>query len=320
MTSSARAAADIYLISPSGAVEPGAPVQRAIDNLARAGLTARLDPAALRVRQRFAGSDADRAGAFARAAAQPAPIVMITRGGYGLTRYLDALDYKALARARKRWVGLSDFTAFQLAMLAKARAVHLGGARAAGRLRRRALRGHRRDDARHLPGGDVRSPRDRRVPLRRPGRRRGARHPVGRQPGDRLRTARHALVSEGRRRHPVPRGCQRAPVPHRTHAHAAAACRRARPAEGDPAGPVQPLPARRQRSRLRPAGGGPLAARAHAHAGADRAALRAREPEAHAAARCAGGAGHRGPHLLSDPAGTRTRTRNEHGHGHGHGH
>ncbi len=127
MTARTRPDADIYLISPSGAVEPDAPVQRAIGHLARAGYVAALDPAALRVRQRFAGSDADRAAAFARAAAQPAPIVMITRGGYGLTRYLPQLDYKALARARKRWVGLSDFTAFQLAMLAKARAVTWAG-------------------------------------------------------------------------------------------------------------------------------------------------------------------------------------------------
>ena len=70
--------------------------------------------------QRFAGTDAQRAEAFTRAAAQDAPVVMITRGGYGLTRLLPALDFKALARSGKAWVGLSDFTAFHLAMLAKA--------------------------------------------------------------------------------------------------------------------------------------------------------------------------------------------------------
>ncbi len=58
----------------------------------------------------------------------PRPSMMTTRGGDGLTRCLRRwLDYKALARARKRWVGLSDFTAFQLAMLAKARAVTWAG-------------------------------------------------------------------------------------------------------------------------------------------------------------------------------------------------
>jgi muramoyltetrapeptide carboxypeptidase len=52
---------------------------------------------------------------------------MITRGGYGLTRLLPRLDFRALARAGKRWVGLSDFTAFHLAMLARARAVTWAG-------------------------------------------------------------------------------------------------------------------------------------------------------------------------------------------------
>ncbi|MCL4743977.1 MAG: LD-carboxypeptidase [Burkholderiaceae bacterium] len=116
-----------YLISPSSAVSPAAPVERALANLRRAGFAPVLDRAALRIRQRFAGSDEQRAGAFARAAAQDASLVMITRGGYGLTRILPLLDYRSLARARKRWVGLSDFTAFQLAMLAKARAVTWSG-------------------------------------------------------------------------------------------------------------------------------------------------------------------------------------------------
>ncbi len=53
---------------------------------------------------------------------------MISRGGYGLTRYLGQLDYEALARSAKKWVGFSDFTAFQLAMLAKAGAVTWAGA------------------------------------------------------------------------------------------------------------------------------------------------------------------------------------------------
>jgi muramoyltetrapeptide carboxypeptidase len=68
-----------------------------------------------------------RAAAFARAAAQPAGAVMITRGGYGLTRLLPSLDFRALAKSRKAWIGYSDFTAFQLAMLARARAVTWSG-------------------------------------------------------------------------------------------------------------------------------------------------------------------------------------------------
>ena len=117
----------VYLISPSGAVAPEAPVEQALANLRASGFAPVLDRAALRVRQRFAGSDDDRAAAFSRAAAQPARIVMTTRGGYGLTRILPKLDFEALAAADKRWVGLSDFTAFQLAMLARANAVTWAG-------------------------------------------------------------------------------------------------------------------------------------------------------------------------------------------------
>ena len=117
----------IYLISPSSAVPPDAPMDASLARMRAAGFEPVLDPGALRTAQRFAGSDAQRAGAFARAAAQPAHAVMITRGGYGLTRLLPSLDFRALARAGKAWIGYSDFTAFQLAMLARARAVTWAG-------------------------------------------------------------------------------------------------------------------------------------------------------------------------------------------------
>jgi muramoyltetrapeptide carboxypeptidase len=117
----------IYLISPSGAVADPARARHAASVLATLGHPSRFDAAALKRSQRFGGTDAQRAGAFARAAAQDAPVVMITRGGYGLTRLLPALDFKALARSGKAWVGLSDFTAFHLAMLARARAITWAG-------------------------------------------------------------------------------------------------------------------------------------------------------------------------------------------------
>jgi muramoyltetrapeptide carboxypeptidase len=117
----------IYLISPSGAVADVARARHAASILEQLGHPTRFDPAALRRTQRFAGSDDQRAGAFERAAGQDASIVMITRGGYGLTRLLPMLDFKRLARAGKRWVGLSDFTAFHLAMLARAGAVTWAG-------------------------------------------------------------------------------------------------------------------------------------------------------------------------------------------------
>jgi muramoyltetrapeptide carboxypeptidase len=125
MTDAVDAAAPVplYLISPSSAVPADAPLQRSLAALRAAGFSPVLDRGALRTHQRFAGTDAQRAAAFGRAAAQSARAVMITRGGYGLTRLLPLLDFAALARADKQWIGYSDFTAFQLAMLARAGAV-----------------------------------------------------------------------------------------------------------------------------------------------------------------------------------------------------
>ena len=117
----------IYVISPSGAIADGTRLASAIENLARAGFAVKLDRSARSQYQRFAGRDEVRAASFGRAASQKAEIVMISRGGYGLTRYLGQLDYEALAESGKKWVGFSDFTAFQLAMLAKAGAVTWAG-------------------------------------------------------------------------------------------------------------------------------------------------------------------------------------------------
>ena len=76
--------------------------------------------------QRFAGDDETRLAAIHRAAASGADVALISRGGYGLTRLLPAIRYKAVARAIERgtqFVGLSDFTAFQNALTAKTGAV-----------------------------------------------------------------------------------------------------------------------------------------------------------------------------------------------------
>ena len=55
---------------------------------------------------------------------------MATRGGYGLTRLLDRIDWKRVARsveAGTRWVGHSDLTALQLGLLAHAPAITWAG-------------------------------------------------------------------------------------------------------------------------------------------------------------------------------------------------
>ena len=79
---------------------------------------------------------------------------------------------------------------------------------------------------------------------------------VGRQPGDRRASVRHAALSRGRRRHPVPRGRRRDALSRRAHALPAASRRRARAAARDPARPVHRVRALGQRWRIRHRHGG----------------------------------------------------------------
>lgn len=112
----------IYIYSPSGAVRDKAAFKRGVARLKAKGHAVEVDEAALSSHQRFAGDDDTRLAAIQRAAASGADVALISRGGYGLTRLLHRLDYQALAKAVEggmQFVGMSDFTALQLAVLAK---------------------------------------------------------------------------------------------------------------------------------------------------------------------------------------------------------
>ena len=112
----------IYIYSPSGAVRDKAAFRRGVARLKALGHEVEIDEAALASQQRFAGDDETRLAAIHRAAASGADVAMISRGGYGLTRLLAGIRYKQIQKAiaaGTHFVGLSDFTAFQMAVLAK---------------------------------------------------------------------------------------------------------------------------------------------------------------------------------------------------------
>lgn len=120
----------IYVFSPSSAVRDKAAFRRGVARLRALGHAVEVDEAALATHMRFAGDDETRLAAIHRAAASGADIAMISRGGYGLSRLLPRIRYKAVARAIEsgtQFVGLSDFTAFQNALLAKTGAVSWSG-------------------------------------------------------------------------------------------------------------------------------------------------------------------------------------------------
>ncbi len=120
-------ASGIYIFSPSSAVADPMTLERATAQLTTMGFKVAIDRTALARHQRFAGTDTQRLAAFARAIKQKLPIVMATRGGYGITRLLPHLDWKAIADSGKRFVGQSDFTAFNLALLAQTGMVSYAG-------------------------------------------------------------------------------------------------------------------------------------------------------------------------------------------------
>lgn len=120
----------IYVFSPSGAVRDRKGFARGISVLKGLGHDVHIDPSALSSSERFAGSDSTRILAIERACESGCDVAMISRGGYGLTRLLPALNYSKIKKAIRRgtkFVGFSDFTAFQLAVLQKTKEITWSG-------------------------------------------------------------------------------------------------------------------------------------------------------------------------------------------------
>ncbi len=113
----------LILYTPAGVLSAAAPLRLAAKRLAARGFTVHVDESALARHQRFAGDDDTRLAALHRVAAGRPEIAMATRGGYGISRLLDRIDWRLLADSiahGTRWVGHSDLTALQLGLLAHA--------------------------------------------------------------------------------------------------------------------------------------------------------------------------------------------------------
>ena len=123
----AHEARGIYIISSSSAVESAAQLALAQQHLMRLGWQVDIDTDALAIHQRFAGTDQQRINGIHRALDQPHQVVLSSRGGYGMSRLLPAINWRAIAESGKRFVGHSDFTAFNLALLAQTGAVSYAG-------------------------------------------------------------------------------------------------------------------------------------------------------------------------------------------------
>jgi muramoyltetrapeptide carboxypeptidase len=105
-----------------------ATVDRAAQFFASRGWRVQAGDTCFARHERFAGPDDLRAEELQRFCTDPTiDVVVAARGGYGLSRILDRLDFDAIRRANRTIVGYSDFTAFNLAYLALAGGVSFQG-------------------------------------------------------------------------------------------------------------------------------------------------------------------------------------------------
>lgn len=121
----------IHLIAPSGASLDTSSPLAGIEWLQSQGIEVLNAACVNRVEQRFAGSDAERLTEINQLATlSPDSVAVAMRGGYGLHRLLPDIEWSAISKAIKNGLqicGHSDFTVFQLGLLAKTGVVSLAG-------------------------------------------------------------------------------------------------------------------------------------------------------------------------------------------------
>jgi muramoyltetrapeptide carboxypeptidase len=118
----------IGFVAPSAYMTDPATVDRAAQFFASRGWRVQAGDTCFARHERFAGPDDLRAEELQRFCTDPTiDVVVAARGGYGLSRILDRLDFDAIRRANRTIVGYSDFTAFNLAYLALAGGVSFQG-------------------------------------------------------------------------------------------------------------------------------------------------------------------------------------------------
>lgn len=122
----------VRLVAPSGYPHDDAVAARGVDWLAAHGY--RIDNPEVLARRylRFAGTDEERlADLHAIGSGGRGELALAVRGGYGLARLLDRIDFARIAEQARATstviVGHSDFTAFQLGLLGQTGAVSFAG-------------------------------------------------------------------------------------------------------------------------------------------------------------------------------------------------
>ena len=114
----------IGFIAPSGQVLDPDALERATAYFKARDFRVICPAAVSRTHQRFAGDDTLRLAALhTMLARDDVDLVMAVRGGYGVSRLLDRIDYDLIARSGKIIAGHSDITALTAAAQAQVKAI-----------------------------------------------------------------------------------------------------------------------------------------------------------------------------------------------------
>ena len=118
----------IAIVSPSSPPPNPKNIDRAVEMLKALGYRVKVAANARKRHGFLAGSDRERAADLMRAFTdRDVKAILCVRGGHGATRLLPLLDYAAIRRNPKIFVGYSDITALHCALLTKANLVTFHG-------------------------------------------------------------------------------------------------------------------------------------------------------------------------------------------------
>ena len=110
----------VGIVAPSGFLPDGGVIDRTAQVFTARGWRVQSGDSCFERHERFAGTDELRAAEMQRFCTDRSlDLVLSARGGYGITRILGELDFEAIRKAGRVICGYSDFTAFNLAYLAR---------------------------------------------------------------------------------------------------------------------------------------------------------------------------------------------------------
>lgn len=106
----------IHIISPSGAIDPNY-IYKAAARLSHRGHQVSIAPHACGKYGRFSGSPEERICDLQQAIDSPCiDAILCSRGGYGLVQIIDKIDFSALKKHPKLFIGFSDITVLHNAL------------------------------------------------------------------------------------------------------------------------------------------------------------------------------------------------------------